>query len=251
MRSRIRFSTVLIATLLACNAVIAQGDNVRRDEKALDILQSMSAHTAKLDKLVIEGTSFTDARLPAGLMVSNPTEIKVTIDRPGSMHISNFDGHEKKEIYFHEGRLTVFSSGSNFYGQAEIPEEIEAAAEYALEELDIEAPMMDLLYRDVPTQLMSSDDEIVYLTDKSRIDGMDCHHIAIRGSEIDLQLWVAEGDRPVLRKIMMTSKWEGGAPRYVAIMRWDTAPRVTEEMFIFKAPEGSIDIGFTRDTNEQ
>ncbi|MEH6590282.1 MAG: DUF2092 domain-containing protein [Halioglobus sp.] len=250
MKSSIRFPAVLIATLFSWSAVNVYGEDVRRDEKALNVLQSMSAYTEKLDQLVITSTSFSDARLPAGLMVSNASEIKLTVDRPGSMHISVFDGLETKEIYFHEGNLTVFSSENKFYGQTKIPDKIEAAAEYVLEELELEAPLMDLIYRDIATQLMNSDDEIVYLTNKSRIDGVDCHHIAIRGPEIDLQLWITENDQPVPRRIMITSKWEGGTPRFVANMRWDSSPTINQDIFRFTAPEGSTDIGFAKDTQQ-
>ena len=146
----------LLTALLTASTVFAQDANSRRDDKALDVLKSMSAYTSKLDKLVIRGVAFTDARLDAGLLVSNATEVKLTIDRPGSMYISNFDGVEKKEIYFHKGHLTVFSSQDKFYGRADIPEEIEAAAEYVLEELGIDAPLMDLIYRDVSSHLVGS-----------------------------------------------------------------------------------------------
>jgi hypothetical protein len=226
----------------------AQRTDAPRDAKAIEVLKKMSAYTSKLDQLVIRGTTFTDARLEGGLMVSNPTETEMVIDRPGSMYISSFDGVDKKEIYFHNGVVTVSSAENKYYGQAGIPKQIEAAAGFALEELDIEAPLLDLIYRDIGSHLAGSNDAILYLTDKSRISGTDCHHIAIRGPEIDLQLWVEEGDKPVLRKIVITSKWEGGAPRFIGTMSWDTAPKIDPATFKFKPPEGSTNIGFANDT---
>ena len=250
MNSGFRFLKVFGAVFLSCTALTTLGDTLRRDDRAIDVLKSMSAHSASLDQLVITGTTVSDARLPGGLMVSNPSEVKVTIDRPGSLYISDFDGIEKKEIFFHEGSLSVFSSKNKYYGQTEIPGEIEAAAEYVLEELELEAPVMDLIYRDISDHLLNSDDSIIYLTDKSRIDGTDCHHIAIRGPEIDLQLWVAEGDKPVPRRIMITSKWEGGAPRFVASLRWNLAPDIDQAIFRFTPPKGSTNIGFVRDVQQ-
>ena len=68
-----------------------------------------------------------------------------------------------------------------------------------------------------------------------------------RLTEADVQLWIEEGDRPLPRKIMITSKWESGSPRYVANMEWSTEPEIDPETFVFKAPEGSTNIGFARD----
>ena len=238
----------LLASFMATSMALAQSSDAPRDARAIEVIKSMSAYSSKQDQLVIRGTSFTDARLEAGLIVSNATETEMIIDRPGSLYISSFDGHDKHEIYFHEGLVSVYSSENKFYGQARIPVEIEAAANFALDELDLEAPFLDLIYRDVGGQLADSQDAIYYLTDKSRIDGVDCHHIAIRGLEVDIQLWIAEGDRPILRRVIITSKWEGGAPRFIGNMDWDTTPKIDPKTFKFKPPEGSTDIGFANDT---
>lgn len=244
MNFRNRILVALWTTLLSGSVCFAQGVGVERDQTAVDVLNSMSEYTASLDRLVLRGTAFTDGRLQEGLIVSNASEVVVTIDRPGSMHLSNFDGVTKKELFFHEGSLTLFDSERNFYAQASIPNDIDAAAEFALEEMGIEAPMMDLIYRDIASQLAAAHDSVIYLTDKARVGGVDCHHIAIRGPEVDIQVWVEEGDRPVPRKIMITSKWEGGAPRFFANMVWDSSPQIAPSVFEFVPPEGATDIGF-------
>jgi hypothetical protein len=250
MKGKIRYLLFLTCASLFASTVAAD-DHGRQDNKALDVLKSMSTYTESLDQVVISGVSFTDARLDGGLMVSNTTEVKISIDRPGSLRISSFDGAQKMEIFFHDGTLTVFNTQNKFYAQADIPNEIEAALEFALEELDVEAPLMDLIYADVSTHLIGSMETVLYLTDQARVGGSDCHHIAIRGPESDVQIWVEEGDRPVPRKIMITSKWEGGSPRYTANMNWVTDPKIDQETFEFKAPEGSQNIGFALSAKQE
>ena len=246
MKVKDRFSIFLIGAFLAASTVFADDSETRQDTRAIDVLKSMSAYIASLDRVVIKSVSLHDARLGSGLMVSNSTEVKVSIDRPGSLHISSFDGQQSKDLFFHDGTLTVFNSGNKYYAQASIPKEIEAAIEFALEELEVEAPLMDLIYQDASAYLISSQETILYLVDKARIAGTNCHHIAIRGPEIDVQLWVEEGDRPLPRKIMITSKWEGGSPRFTANLMWDTDPHFGQEIFEFRAPDGSTEIGFVQ-----
>jgi len=249
--TRHKLPFVLLTFLLGFSSIIAQAGGVQQDAKAIEVLKQMAAHKSSLDKVTITGVTFTDARLGAGLMVSNSEEVLVSIDRPGSMHISSFDGETKKSLYFHDGLLTVYNSEKNLYAQASIPDDIDAAMAFALEELDVEAPLMDLIYKDVSTHLLSSDETILYLTDKSRVGGADCHHIAIRAEEVDVQLWVEEGDRPMVRKIMITSKWEGGSPRFIANLHWDTNPKFEPGQFEFKAPEGAFKIEFVTRSSEQ
>ena len=244
MKVKIRFLVCSMLALLAGNATYAGDPVIQQDAKALEVLKSMSAYTASLDQVKIKAVSLDDARLPDGLMVTNTSEINISIDRPASLHINRFDGVANKGLFFHNGELTVFDSAENFYAQAEVPEDIEAAMEFALEELDVEAPLMDMIYRDASTHLIGSENVILYLTDKARLAGIDCHHIAIRGSEIDVQLWVEEGDKPLPRKIMITSKWEGGSPRFTANMWWNSEPDISADIFEFRAPDGAVKISF-------
>lgn len=242
---------VVLAVLWGACTVTAQATDVRQDAKALEVLKQMATYKSSLDQVAIKGVALTDARLGGGLMVSNSEEVHVSINRPGSMRIKSFDGDTKKGLYFHDGLLTVYNSENKFYAQAKVPEDIDAAMGFALEEFGIEAPMMDLIHRDASTLLIGSDETILYLTDKSRVGGVDCHHLAIRGSEVDVQLWVQEGDRPLPRKIMITSKWEGGSPRFTANLSWETDPKFEPGFFEFKAPEGATKIEFVKEGSAQ
>jgi hypothetical protein len=244
MTNRPGLKIVVLAALLSTFTLGIHAADVQQDAKAIEVLEQMVAYKSTLDQVVITGVTSMDARLDAGLMVSNSEEISVSISRPGSMRITNFDGEATKGLYFHNGMLSFFNSANMLYAQADIPEEIDAAMEFAMEELEIEAPLMDLIYKDAGSRLITSEVTILYLVDKARVGGTDCHHLAIRGPEVDIQLWIEEGDRPLPRQFMFTSKWEGGSPRFIANLSWETDPNFEPGFFEFKAPEGATKIRF-------
>ena len=78
----------------------------------------MSAFKSSLSQVTISGVTLTDARLSAGLMVSNSEEVTVSVNRPGQMFTNSFDGSANKGIYFNNGQLTVYNSESRLYAQA-------------------------------------------------------------------------------------------------------------------------------------
>ena len=244
MKFRAGISLVLMTGLCWAGMAGAEDTGVRQDESAIEVLKSMSAFNGSLDRFTISSVSMTDARLGAGLIVTNVAEVEMNIDRPGSAFISVFDGVNSKKLFFHDGKFTVYNSEKSYYAQTEIPKDLDAAMKFTVEDLEIDAPLLDLMYRDAAEYLITSQDTILYLTDKARVAGVDCHHLAIRGPDSDVQLWVQEGDRPLLRKIIITSKWEGGSPRFVANLQWDTDPEFDDGVFKFKAPEGATNIGF-------
>lgn len=68
----------------------------------------------------------------------------------------------------------------------------------------------------------------------SVIDGRECEHLAFRNHDTDWQLWVELGDRPILRKLVITSKTVNSAPQYtVRIKEWKTDVRPAPDAFTF------------------
>ena len=46
------------------------------------------------------------------------------------------------------------------------------------------------------------------------IDGVEVHQLAFRGEEVDWQLWVTAGDRPLPLRYVVTSRSVAGTPQY-------------------------------------
>ena len=72
------------------------------------------------------------------------------------------------------------------------------------------------------------------------IDGMKCEHLAFRNHDTDWQLWVETGDRPIPRKLVITSKTMNSAPQYtIRIKSWKSGVDATSEAFTFEVPAGA------------
>lgn len=235
---------VLLAVLVGVAPFCVAEDGVTRDEKAIEVLKSMSEYLASLDTFEITGTALEDADFGEGLIVTNPTEVKVRVVRPGSFHIRQFDGENTKDLFIHDGGLALYDARTGFYAKASVPEGLDAGFDFALDELGINLPLMDLVRSDVFDGLVQSSDSLMYLRNKNRVDGQDCHHLVIRTNGADIQLWVQEGKQPVPRRMIITSNWDAGSPRFYAIMNWNTDPKIEAGAFKFKAPKGASLIQF-------
>ena len=141
--------------------------------------------------------------------------------------------------------LTVFSPESRYYAQTEAPASVGDALDFALEELEIDAPMSDFFKGNVAEGMMTGVHTALYLG-LSRIRGVECHQLALRHSEFDVQIWVSTGSNPLPQKVVIASIFEGGSPRFSSLLDWNVSPTFTGETFDFTAPEGSIKIDFLR-----
>ncbi len=238
---------VRLCVLICC----ANGNSYAQDQdnQAVEILHLMSAQIASLDSFIITGDGYVDDRLDAGQIVEHSMDVTMRMNRPNAMRITNRDAESTKEIYFGEGVLTVYSKTENFYAQKDLPGSINEAARFAVDELGIDAPMLDFVSNDVAGDLLEDAERVDYLG-ISLFRGMTYHHIAIRSAEVDLQFWVAAEGPPLPGKMAISSKWEGGSPRSVFFFSWDTEPDFGRTSFGFELPEGSTRIEFDLDEDQ-
>lgn len=219
------------------------------DTDPKDLIGQMSDAIAGLDKFRVDGDAYADWRLPAGLIVENASEITVRVRRPGAIRLTRRSTEDTLEIYFSEKDFTVFTESTGFYAQTEIEPGIDSALHYAIDEFGIDAPFLDFLVSDVAANLLADAQQVQYLgTDLIR--GQIFNHVVIRQSEIDVQLWIANEGQPLPGKLSISSKWEGGAPRFVLFMNWDLAPDIPDGKLVFTPPEGATEIQILSDPVE-
>jgi hypothetical protein len=226
------------------------GNVYAQDDQATEILQEMSAEIASLDSFVVSGDGYTDDRLDAGQIIEHSMDVTMRVNRlANAMRITNRDAETTKEIYFGEGVFTVYSEENNFYAQEDLPEGIDAAVNFAIDELGIDVPMLDFVFNDVASHLLEDAESVDYFG-LSLFRGKTYHHIGIRASDLDLQLWIAAEGPPVPGKMAISAKWEGGSPRSVFFFSWDTKPDFGRDSFSFEPPAGSTRIEFEFDMDQ-
>ena len=237
--------TATIAMILAS----AFASNLSAQEvDAKELLEQMSAEIAGLDRFIVHGDAYADARLAAGQIIEHASQVTLRLRRePGSIRITNRNSEDTKEIYFDDGSLTVYSTNDTFYAQTEIPKGLESMLDFAVNEVGIEAPLLDFVSADIAGDLLQGATEVRYL-DTSLIRDEIFHHIGIRSQDVDVQIWIASEGRPLPGKLAISSKWEGGSPRFVAFFKWDTDPVFARDLFRFDPPDGAVAVEFLLDS---
>ena len=166
------------------------------------------------------------------------------------MRITNRTAEDVKELYFKSNELTIYTQSRNFYGQVKFPDGTTNGLNYAVDELGIDVPMMDFVTGEVAERMLATATEVEYLG-KSLIRDNEYEHIVIRSPEIDVQIWIAAVGPPLPGKMSLSAKWDGGSPRTVVFMEWDTAPDFPEDTFNFEPPDGAQEIAIESRLNSE
>jgi hypothetical protein len=220
------------------------GEKAGIDADADKILRQMCDYLGSLQEFQFHVENSLETVLPCNQKIHIGRAVDVFVKRPDRLR-ANIEGDLSSKNLYYDGRsITLLSKDLNFYATLDAPATIEEALDYALESYGLMAPMHELLYSK-PYDLLLEDTYSGTYIGQSKVFGVECHHLAFQGEQNDWQLWIAKGDTPLPRKLVITSKWITGAPQFMGFVSdWKTSATFDEGLFSFAPPDKAEQIDF-------
>jgi hypothetical protein len=220
------------------------------DPQAEKLLRRMSDYLAGRQQFTLKAESTLEAVLTSGQKLQYDSPATLSVSRPNKLH-----AHRKGDIanqeFFYDGKtLTLYNPSEKLYATTAAPATLDEMLDFAREKLDIIAPAAELLYKNAADKMLKESTS-GFVVGPSVVGGVKTTHLAFRGAEVDWQIWIEDGDKPLPRKFILTSKKVTGEPEFTVIIRnWDVAPKLTNQEFNFTPPKGAKKIEFLRLTSE-
>jgi hypothetical protein len=220
------------------------------DPQAEKLLRRMSDYLAGLQKFTVRTENTIEAVLTSGQKLQFSSPATASVWRPNKLRADR-KGDILNQEFFYDGKtLTLYNQKENLYATASAPPTIDAMLDFAREKLDVIAPGAELMYGNAAERMLKETTS-GFVVGPSVVAGVKTTHLAFRGAEIDWQIWIEDGAKPLPRKFILTSKKVAGEPQFTVVMRsWDAAPKLTERMFTFIPPKGAKKIEFLQMTGE-
>ena len=120
----------------------------------------------------------------------------VTLNRPDKIRATRSGGFVDAETLFDGKTLTLLGKNAKKYAQVDVPGTIDHLIDELKDKYDRPLPAADLLISNSYAVLM----EDVYNSKdlgSGVINGTECDFLAFRKDEVDFQIWIAQGDRPL------------------------------------------------------
>jgi len=234
--SKCRLVAVAVFATLAAGAASAMGEvNPDADE----ILRSMSSFLGGAKAFSVATQISNEVVTREGEKLQLNSSGTVVVQRPSALHLSRRGRFADVELFFDGTRVVVFGKNLNAYVERAAAGSIDELVATIQSELALDLPGSDLLVAD-PYAALSPGITGSGYHGTAYVQGVECHHLSFREDEVDWQVWVATGDRPLPMKYVITTKWLTGAPQYtVELHDWNLAPSFAADRFIFSPPQGA------------
>jgi hypothetical protein len=213
--------------------------------QAVTLLRNMADFLAGQQRLSTTAEVAYSAVQEDGQKIEFGGNRRLTIRRPDRARIESRarDG-VTRFVYFDSGTLSAVVPDQKIYASAEIPTQLDKAIDFVVQELEIPMPLAELVHPDFLSQGI---DRIGsgFVVGEEGIDGVRCEHLAFRGEAVDFEVWVAHGAAPLPKRIVIRYRDEPGAPEFwVHFERWNLAPEVPDEIFLFTPPPNATEVSF-------
>jgi hypothetical protein len=212
---------------------------------AADLLRRMTEYVARLTSFSVDFRDGYDVMQASGQKLEFGETRSISLARPSHLRVEEISSDGRKDTAVFDGKtITAYNADAMVYAQAPQPGPVDDALVYFVRDLKMRMPLALLLTTRLPDELPGRLTAIEYV-ESTDIWGTAADHIAGRTANVDFQGWIAQGERPLPVRIVITYRNEPGQPQFWAnLLHWNTAPTFARSTFEFTPPAGSRKIDF-------
>jgi hypothetical protein len=235
---------VIVAPLvmIASPAMAADDAQPAVDPAAIAALEKMGAYLRQQQQMHVISEMTTDEVLPNDQKIQHTGVADLKVRRPDRL-LATIESDRKSERIVYDGKtITIFEPKLDFYASTPAPPTIGQMLERAEQRWGLELPLADLFYWGTGQSRVG---DILSATNVgvAVIKGVPCDHYAFHQPDVDWELWIERGPRPLPHKEVITTITEKAQPQHVAVLSWDLSPKLDESLFAFTPPPGAHRIG--------
>jgi hypothetical protein len=240
-----RCGAAAVALLLAAalpQAALSQPTGVAPEARQL--LKTSTDFLARQQRFSLDTESSIEVVLDSGQKIQFDHTARASVGRPNKLRAER-TGDLVDQVFYYDGTsLTLHNPDGEYYATIAAPGTLEAMLDFARERLDVVAPAGDLLYGNAYDILMQ---EVTagFVVGKGVVAGARCDHLAFRAPHVDWQIWIEEGNRPLVRKLVITTRDILNAPQFTVVTKnWNLEPKFSAATFSFAPPPGLQKVEF-------
>ena len=206
------------------------------DTNPITALQTMGSYLRGLKEFKLDVDATKDEPLNDGQNLQFGGTVQYLVRAPNSLRVE-LRTDRKYRDYFYDGKtLTIYGPRNHFYATVPAPPTIRALLDTAAARYDLEFPVADIFLWGTDRAAVDSIKASAYVG-PATIRGRECEQYVYRQHDVDWQLWIERGSRPLPCKLVITTKTLPSRPQYTAVLTWDLTPNLTASTFAFTPPK--------------
>ncbi len=204
--------------------------------KAENTLQEMLNYLKDQSSLKFKADVAQDLVFSNGQKIQVGAIVNVKVRRPDKLNIDYKGDRNHIRFYFDGKTFTMEGLTNNVYANFLDPSEVDninTLVRRIGERLNITLPLGEIIATDNDLESIKNRITSGIYVGESRVNGVISHHLAFTQDNLDWQIWIEKGEKPLPRKLVITYKQDPSSPQYSAILSdWNFEP-ISEQDPVF------------------
>ena len=205
------------------------------DPAAVQAITDMSKYLSGLNSFKAQGEGSLDAVTADGQRIQMDGSTDYTVSKKGGFAI-DYRSDKKNRDFFYDGKqFTVYSPNLNYYATVPAPGTIPEVLDMIYDKYGIRLPMEDLFRWDDPDNAKRKENfRSAFNLGTVTLDGVKTTHYAFREPDVDWEIWIQDGDKPLPRKLSIVDRTDPARPAFTTRLNWTPNAPVNASEFTFK-----------------
>lgn len=213
------------------------------DPAAIAALHKMGEFLRNQQNFSVQARTTTDDVLPSGQKVQYSGTVDLKVRRPDRMRMDIAGDRRNEHIYYDGKTFTILGDRNGFYATFDAPKTLDDLKGVLEKKYAIDLPLADLFYWGTDADKTSAITAATRVG-AANVDGFVSDHYAFRQKDVDWEIWIEQGGRPLPRKVVITTTTEPTKPQHSMILNWDLGAKFDDQLFTFVPPANAHQIDF-------
>jgi hypothetical protein len=206
------------------------------DPGSIQALKDMGAALLKLTRFQVKTSVTGESVLVDGQKLQRSASAELQVQRPNKLRALMSTAGGDRELIYDGKTATLYTPALKYYASAEAPETIVGMIRQLEEKYGIDVPLVDLFIWGTDAAPIDKIESALY-AGQDLVGQELCDHYAFRQPGLDWQIWIATGDQPLPRKLVITSRADEARPQSSSLLTWNLKPTFKDSVFAFKPPK--------------
>ncbi|HEY7006369.1 MAG TPA: DUF2092 domain-containing protein [Sphingomicrobium sp.] len=210
----------------------APAPQAKVDPAAVQAIHDMSKYLTSLNsfKLNTEGT--LDTVTADGQRIQMDGSTAYAVKKPG--FAIKYTSDKKNRDFFYDGKqFTVYSPNLGYYASVPAPPTNREVLDTVYDKYGVRLPLEDLFRWNDADQKRDENFRAAYNLGTVTLDGVKTTHYAFREPDVDWEVWIDQGDKPLPRKLSIVDRTDPARPAFTTRLKWQPNAAVSASEVTF------------------
>jgi hypothetical protein len=208
------------------------------DPAAVQALTDMGKYLQTLRQFEVRIDLSGERVLADGQKLQHSATADLDVVRPDKLRAEMRTARSQRDLIYDGKTVTMYQPQEQYYSKANFTDNLTVLTQRLRERYGVELPSADLFLWGTDAAPLA-DMQSAMNAGQDIVDGQVCDHYAYRQGDVDWQIWIGTGSRPLPYKLVITNRADEARPQSVTYYKWNLNPKFGSKTFVFTPPAGA------------